>query len=429
LHNSIDLVFLSQIIYSLILLWGIQYQIFLHKRQTILLSLFVFSTYFIKVFSIFEFKYMVLIFFLLFQIWLVYRNYRNFLISLLSLITSYTLLLVVSFFTFDLPRIIFNMKLQINNFIFYLFMFFGCVVLTTFCWIIHYLADKFEITAAFASIEKKNMLLSMIIFILYYLMIMIHQELFYPAQTTSVLFSLLYLMLNSILLCYAIYQTILSYNREKEYQQLNKTLEAIKAKYETIQEFRHDYKDILRSISGYLESDELEASKRYVATIIDYSFPVLVSEYYSQLEKIHILPIQSVLASFGEEMTQKNLPFRLLVKNRIIQLDINTIDFVRCLSILLTNAKEELLKQENGQLQITISSEKNKVIFMVRNTLVNTVSLSSLAQDGYTTKTDHQGKGLYIIKKIVKRHKNLDFTIKASKNLYTATLTIENTNI
>jgi two-component system sensor histidine kinase AgrC len=427
--HSIGLVFLSQITYSLILLWGIQYHIFLHKRQTILLSLFVLSTYFIKVFSIFEFKYIILIFFLLFQAWLVYRNYRNFLIALLSLITSYTLLLVVSFCTFDLPRIILNMKLQMNNLFFYLFMFLGCAILIAICWIIHYLADKFEIVTAFATIEKNNILLSTIIFILYYLMIVIHQELMYPAHTTSFLFSLLYLILNSLLFCYTIYRTVLSYNREKECQQLNRTLEAIKAQYETTQEFRHDYKDILRSISGYLESDEIEASKQYVAKIIDYSSPVLVSEYYSQLERIHILPIQSVLASFGEEMAQKDIPFSLLVKSKIIQLDINLIDFVRCLSILLTNAKEELLKQEQGQLQVTISSEKNKVTFIVRNTLINTVPLASLAQNGYTTKADHQGKGLYIIKKIVKRYKNLDFTIQASKSLYTATLTIENTNI
>lgn len=427
--DSLGLVFLFQIFFSFILLWGILFNLFLKQKQVITLSILLLFIFLVEIFSTYRIGIILFITYSLIKTFLVYRNYQNFLVAALSSITSYTLLLGVCFFSLDVPRIIFDFEVNSGSIVFYFFMLLGGFSLTLICFAFRYFVKVTNLLTALASIEKKYILSSLAVLLIFYAISLFHHTFLYPTYLFSFIFSFILLFLCGAFSCIIIYWFMLSYKNSKELHHLLSSLEAIKTQYETTLEFQHDYKNIIHSISGYLNHNDLNAAKKYIEELTSYSSSILIPEFYHQLEKIKLLPVQSIFASFKEDMRISNIPFNLLVKNEITQLDVDTIDIVHCLSVLLTNAKEEVASQKSGEINATISFSKNITTFSIRNTLTTSVSLSEISEHGFTTKVGHHGKGLTIIKKIVGRYKNFDYVIRSEPGLYIASLEIRNTKL
>ncbi|HDT8172137.1 TPA: GHKL domain-containing protein [Enterococcus faecalis] len=64
------------------------------------------------------------------------------------------------------------------------------------------------------------------------------------------------------------------------------------------------------------------------------------------------------------------------------------------------------------------------VVFKVKNKTNNEAKVSDFLKRGFSTKESNTGLGLYNIKKIEERNKNIHLNLKKSKNFFTAILTI-----
>lgn len=424
--NSLSFIYLYQIVYSLILLWGILYDRFLKRMQTVFLALVLLLIFFVE--NMVNYKVGIFLFFIysLLKAFLVYKNYKSYMITALSSTIIYSLFFAACFFSLDFPRFSFNLDIETNRIPFILFMIIGALVLTIICYGFRRFTKSVELSLAFSSIEKKQSLLSITILIIYFLVVIFHHLFMYPYNPHSIVFSFTILFFCGIVCSLLILWIVLSYINKKRENQLYDSFISIRNHYETTLEFRHDYKNILRSIWGFLEQNDIHGAKAYLSKITNYSSSMLLPNFHYQLEKLEILPVQAIIASYGEEMGKLEIPFTLFVKNNIVQLDVDTIDLIRCLSILLANAKEEVSTQVNGRINITISKSNNLTTFLIRNTLTHQVSLNEITKKRFTTKSGHMGRGLSIVRRVTSQYNNFDCTFQIEQGLFIALLEVRN---
>jgi two-component system sensor histidine kinase AgrC len=194
--------------------------------------------------------------------------------------------------------------------------------------------------------------------------------------------------------------------------------------YELTSSFRHDYTGILISLSGYIDTDDLEGAKSYLHSIIDYSSDILVPKYYSELIKILSTPIIAVLTPFGEKTIEHQIDFSLTVATPFHYVNMDLIDVIRCLNILLNNAFESVQEQPNSFIQVISENNEKYLYLIIKNPDTSTIPLEKIMKKGFSSKSNHSGKGLYIVFKICNYYNNVHFAIHRINGIFTTTLTI-----
>lgn len=290
------------------------------------------------------------------------------------------------------------------------------------------LFEKIEIDRQIAIHQGSNLLIEKIGFIVTICLLAAKSFLSYPNQKPSYFALVILFLLTNLIASY----TYLSYKTLKSDLSL-KTLEldseTEKAKYQAISEFQHDYKNILSSLTIYLEKNEIDEAKNYLKEIIDYSADILKPNYYTQIKKITIPAIQGLLLNFVDKCNQKNITLKLDIEPIEPIFSIQTIELIRLLSILLDNAYEHSLSEKNPEISFSVTDDDQKTSFEVTNTYTQPIEIENIMQKGYTTKQNHSGQGLAIFLKIIKRNPTLNFFISAKDGLFSVKLLIENKSL
>ena len=85
--------------------------------------------------------------------------------------------------------------------------------------------------------------------------------------------------------------------------------------------------------------------------------------------------------------------------------------FSRILGILIDNAIEESEKCDEKIVKISFlkESKNNRAIITIKNTYSNKdVDIEKIFEKGLSGKVDHSGIGLWVVRKYLKKSKNLD---------------------
>ena len=100
---------------------------------------------------------------------------------------------------------------------------------------------------------------------------------------------------------------------------------------------------------------------------------------------------------------------------------------VRVLGITLDNAVEAVSgNSDGGRIAMNIMKARGAVKFVVSNTVTGPHKpVGKLIQEGYTTKSRHQGLGLGNIRDIRKENGNLFVSYKYEEDMFVATITVQ----
>lgn len=88
-------------------------------------------------------------------------------------------------------------------------------------------------------------------------------------------------------------------------------------------------------------------------------------------------------------------------------------DVIRILGIFIDNAIEETTDMGNGYVVIVAMNTEQGCLFSVANNYKNKPELAQMQQQGYTTKGENHGMGLYWAEEMIKKHEiihNMDIT-------------------
>lgn len=209
---------------------------------------------------------------------------------------------------------------------------------------------------------------------------------------------------------------ITSQNLEK-IKDYNNTLKLL---FDDIRTFRHDFGNIVQSIGGYADNDDIAGLKQYYKQL-QLDFEDVKSLEMLNPTSIDNPAVYSLLTSKYHKAADLGISMKIHVSLKLEKLNMKIYEFTRVLGILLDNAIEacENCDEKIINLEIRRDEKSPRQLLLIQNTYFDkNVNLDRINQKGYTSKKDDgkpHGLGLWEVTKILKRSKNLNlYTTKDS---------------
>lgn len=198
-------------------------------------------------------------------------------------------------------------------------------------------------------------------------------------------------------------------------EEYNKSLEIL---YDKVKGFNHDFNNIVSTINGFIENNDMAKLKDYFE---DIKKDCKITNNLSVLNPrvINNPGIYSLLNNKYFKATNCGVTFDIDFFLDLNKLNISTYKFSRILGILIDNAIEEAEKCEEKVIKLTFKHEgrNNRAIILIENTYSNKdVDIDAIFKKGISGKENHSGIGLWEVRNYVSKTKNLDlFTRKTDK--------------
>lgn len=210
------------------------------------------------------------------------------------------------------------------------------------------------------------------------------------------------------------------------HEDLFNTINFYEEKLERIDEiegFKHDYEGILFTLALLLEKGDTEEAIEQLLKIKDYSKNIIFSKNnIGGLTKVRNMAIKSVLLIEINKAISMGIKVDLSIDTVIAEVPINSLDFIRCLKILLDNAIEASIETESPYINLTINKQFGIYQILVKNNYVNSAILSDIGRKGITSKEQHYGIGFSNLHRITQGYKNFSYTILRDNTAFTVTL-------
>ena len=180
--------------------------------------------------------------------------------------------------------------------------------------------------------------------------------------------------------------------------------------YNGLRSFKHDYVNILLSLSGYIENGNIDELKNYFENQIFPTKNLIDRGDYklNQLSNIGVLEIKSLLSAKMIYAHESGIDVTIDIPDKVDSFLMDTVDLARILGIFLDNAIEATLETQQPQIGLNILQNTTGVSIIISNRFQdNGLALHKLKQKGFSTKSGHQGIGLSNAQKIISSYDNV----------------------
>ena len=210
--------------------------------------------------------------------------------------------------------------------------------------------------------------------------------------------------------------TLASVNQDLEQTKLyNNTLQIL---HDNIRCFKHDFANIVQSIGGYIDTNDMDGLKKYYSQLLEDCQRVNNLSTLSP-DVINNPAVYSLLTSKYYQADSLGIKINLQIFLNLNELNMQIYEFTRILGILLDNAIEAASECEEKIINLEMRKhiKPNRQILTIENTYSNKeVDTTRIFEKGYTSKKDAthpHGLGLWEVNQILKKNKNLAlFTTK-----------------
>lgn len=207
----------------------------------------------------------------------------------------------------------------------------------------------------------------------------------------------------------------------------NMYIKELERKNIELKKFKHDYKNLLLSLSISLKSNGI--TNDAIQELLNYTGDGADTD--TEIENSNVYRLNNDLVR-GIIITKMFLAKEQKIKTHLeIDQNINipkrdSIELTRILGIILDNAIEACLMTQQPKLNFAIISFDNYIEFIVKNNVKSSTSinLNKIYTSGYTTKENHTGLGLSSVKDIVDSNSDFMTQTKNEDGYYSIILTI-----
>lgn len=192
-----------------------------------------------------------------------------------------------------------------------------------------------------------------------------------------------------------------SYNRLQEYTN------QIENMYSSLRSFKHDYSNIMLSMAGYIEANDMDGLKNYFNNeILRLSKSITKNTaHINQLMNITICELKSVLSSKLLYAIELNINVSIEVTDEIVSLPMDTLDLCRIIGIFLDNATEATLETDSPSIRFALINLDAEYIFIISNTFLEKgIPYATLSMPNVSTKGVNRGIGLYNAHEIISKY-------------------------
>ena len=215
--------------------------------------------------------------------------------------------------------------------------------------------------------------------------------------------------------------------RQRALQDLQDYTRNLEAMYDGLRSFKHDYINILTSLSGYIENGDMAELKDFFEEKILPTENLITQGDYklNQLSNIAVLEIKSLLSAKMIYAHEMGIDVTIDIPNYISGFSIDTVDLARILGIFLDNAVETALEAAHPEVGLNIIQNPNTVAVIIRNNLQDSeLALHKLKQQGFTTKAGHTGIGLANAQRMIRSYDNILWETTLKDDCFTQYLEI-----
>ncbi|MBJ6365792.1 GHKL domain-containing protein [Staphylococcus hominis] len=291
----------------------------------------------------------------------------------------------------------------------------------TFAYSLKFLLKKLK--QSYLSINKNYLIIISIVLVFSFIILYLYSK----VQTVNISSLKIYglIFIGIIIFFIALIIIISRYTlRELRYR---RNMEEIETYYEyTLQiesinnemrKFRHDYVNILTTMSEYIRENDMDGLKTYFN---DNIVPMkdnlqMNSIKINGTDNLKVRAIKGLITTKILQAQEKNIPISIEVPELIDHIEMNTVDLSRIIGIIIDNAIEASEELEDALIRIAFINVETSVIFIVMNKCKEDMpKIHELFQDSFSTKGDNRGLGLTTLKEITDTTENvlLDTTIE-----------------
>ncbi|MBR2704983.1 MAG: GHKL domain-containing protein [Clostridia bacterium] len=198
-------------------------------------------------------------------------------------------------------------------------------------------------------------------------------------------------------------------------QLYNQTLSLL---HDNIRGFKHDFNNIVQAIGGYVALNDMDGLKDYYQKLLE---ECKISNNLNLLnpEAINNPSIYSLLTNKYFLATEKGVTMNFSIFSDLSKIHSNNYEISRIIGILLDNAIEAAAETEEKIVNIEITSDTKKNLFIIKNSFNNPdISTTQIFEKGFSTKEGNSGLGLWNVHKILSRNTNLDLYTVVEDNMF-----------
>ena len=205
--------------------------------------------------------------------------------------------------------------------------------------------------------------------------------------------------------------------REMKYK---RKLQEIEAYYEytlriesinnEMRKFRHDYVNILTTLSDYIREDDMPGLRKYFNENIVPMKDKLKTRSIKMngIEKLKVREIKGLITTKIIQAQEKRIPISIEVPDEIDRIDMNTVELSRIIGIIVDNALEASENLEEPLINIAFIDNEESVTFIVMNKCSDDIpKIHELFEQGFSTKGDNRGLGLSTLKELTDSNENV----------------------
>lgn len=404
-------------------IWVLVYKQFLSVKESLILtSLLVIQGMVSILFNNTYFTSLLLIFFFA-QFVYVTRKLNDWLVSSLLLMFEDTIILLSWLPTIDLWNI-FLLKNVISPETYRTYLFFLVIaqqlLLALLFVVARYVLRKSTLLDDLALLPKKHRGLSLTILFCLFLSIGLQQSGVFNGYSAAYFYSTFIVIGSTAFFSWNIF-LLTKYYKEKQYSViLSESYIKERQKIELASKFRVTYKKLLANLTADLQENNLAGASQQLSGIIDYSDSFLTPNLYRKVAIVKTPSIQGLLVNFIKKCDASGIDLSMQVSQDLNASAMNLVDLVRCFSILLDNAYEAAVISQGKSIALEISGDMDYITIVVKNTYVEDpdIALQDFFQNNFSTKENHQGKGLHIFSKIVGSYKKTTYRISRKDHFF-----------
>ena len=257
-----------------------------------------------------------------------------------------------------------------------------------------------------------DLILCMLIFVMN---IMVTEQAGSPPRVlfTSIILYIAYVVLTFLIVATIVHEYETNANimmKQNSYDNLQEYMKQIEELYQNMRVFRHDYANVMLSVVGYIEENDMDGLKKYYDMEI---FPIsnLFNKEKDVVAKLHnldIIELKSLISVKINYALELKVEVNLEIIEKIDKVNMKSIDLVRIIGIFLDNAIEACQECEKPSIDLSIIKMDKDITFIVKNTYIKkNIDYCKLGTLGISSKGERRGTGLYNVKTIINAYNNV----------------------
>jgi len=218
---------------------------------------------------------------------------------------------------------------------------------------------------------------------------------------------------------------------QQELKQLEEYTSSIESMYNDIRSMRHDYANVISSMSGYITDNDMEGLRKYFKNEIE-PFADRMEIEDNNLGTLARLKEPSLKGIFAVKLIraqESNMDVIVDIKDDMIIEGIDILDLNRVVGILLDNAYEAAMESIEPYVHVGfIKEEKQKSIVIVNSLKAQNINIKRIFERGFSTKGNNRGYGLNNVTGILEKYPNVYLDTAVQNNEFRQVIFIEEDN-